>query len=604
MAASSSSSSSTHPRNKRGDRLRPQDPINTLGSSTLPPKPSPSPSTPSSSTGPWLLKPDQISISAACRRHVVLVLGGESPTRSIIITFHLQPFPLSAPSERCVAALLSSRSLVHSLVIFASHTSPILPHNPTPTVRVLRLASPLAVEDTGAVRLVSTLEWAERAARVWRASGSGGADVVCYDEAAKDVPTSFSRSVESLGERPSRPNQALPVLPKRRLSTNSARPGVRSGGSLPPIDPSQRPFDAILNYISYDVAEKQVLKQIILITSITRPFLAPTLSPYHKLSEAKRKRRNSASRHGSVCSLPPTPPHQSGDLPARASSSMTTISALSMSTVPSLPAHTIHIIPPTARIGLVRSLDSFLSSFSKPVVATDEVEHARQYVLSDSTLRETVAHPHLDRGECTVLDLILLGGLDSVSGKSWIGSGQDIFPPPTPSSSSPPSPPPKPVKPPKPVRSPSKSPSDSPQPVDPVPPPRKRAQPSPPLSGGPPRKTRGSSDRKTEQPQPVFEQERLPLSAPRPRPNPVRNPRPRGLYEPSSLDPSSGRSLRRSRRHIDTKPGDPVLPTTSGLPTPPDSDEGAWYTSPRLRTPVSEAPAPQKKRLKWQFWKS
>lgn len=130
-------------------------------------------------------------------------------------------------------------------MIFASHSPPDLPPSPVPSVQILRLASPLAVEDAGAARLASTLEWAERIARIWRASGSNNAGVLYYDEATKDVPLprsgSFSRSFV------------------QRCRSNSLS-GPLFTGSLPPVNPSQRPFDAILNYISHGVTQKHVLK--------------------------------------------------------------------------------------------------------------------------------------------------------------------------------------------------------------------------------------------------------------------------------------------------------------------------------------------------------
>jgi len=502
-------------------------------------------------------------------------------------------------------------------VIFASHDPPTIPPGPTPTVRVLHLASPLAIQDTGAVRLVSTLEWAERVARIWRASGSGGADVIYYDEASKDVPLSSpsvspspkavnapSVSVESFGGKSFGSMRRLPSLAKRRPSTSSSRSGFLSGGSLPPVDPSQRPFDAILNYIPHDVAEKHVLKQAILVTSITRPFLAPTLSPYHKLSEAKKiGRRNSTTRRGSIRSLPPTPPYQSGDLPTPASSSTTAISVLSMSAMPPLPSHMVHIVPPTPRIGLVRSLDSFLSSFTKQTIGHEEVDHAKQYILNNSTIRETVAHPDFDQDECTVLDLILLGGLDSVSGKSWIGSGQDIRFLPS-STRSEPSPPPVPRKP---VKSPPRTPPDTSWSVDPVPRPRPRVesypQLLPPSSSGSPRRPLRDDNRRVERLELDLERERSTIPNPSPRSDPVRHPHPRAPYQPTSLNASSGRALRRSKLNMITKPDDTTY-HTSGLPTPPDSDEDARHTLPKPRTPASEVPTPEKKKFRWRFWKS
>ena len=543
----------------------------------------------------------------------MLVLGSESRTRLRVVTFN-SSFLILAPSERSVTALLASHSLVQSLVIFASHDPPTVPSSPTPTVRVLHLASPLAVEDTGAVRLVSTLEWAERVARIWRASGSCSADVIYYDEASKDVPVpatsppmSPSRnavnpssvSVESFGGKPFGSRRRLPNLVKRRTSTSSSKSGFLSGGSLPPVDPSQRPFDAILNYIPHDVAEKHVLKQAILVTSITRPFLAPTLSPYHKLSEAKKiGRRNSTTRRGSIRSLPPTPPYQLGDLPTPASSSMTAFSVLSMSAMPPLPSHMVHIVPPTPRIGLVRSLDRFLSSFAKQAVGTEEVDHAKQYILNTSTARETVTHPDFDQDDCTVLDLILLGGLDSVPGKSWIGSGQDIRFLPT-SIRSEPSPPPVPRKP---IQSPPRTPPDSSRSADPVPRPRVRSSPQrlPPSSGGSPRRPRRTDNRRVEGLQPDSERDLPTIPHPPPRSDPVRHPHPPGPHQSTSLSTSSGRALRRSKLNMITKPDDPTFPT-SGLPTPPDSDEDARHTP---HTLASEVPTPEKKKFRWRFWKS
>lgn len=377
--------------------------------------------------------------------------------------------------------------------------------------------------------------------------------------------------------------------------------GFLSGGSVPPVDPSQRPFDAIINYTPHDVAEKHVLKQTILVTSITRPFLAPTLSPYHKLSEAKRNgQRDSRKRRSSMYSLPPTPPYQPGDLPAQASSSMTAISMLSMSSMPPPPSHMVHVVPPTTRAGLAQSLDSFLSSFSQQPVDTEEINHAKQYILSSSTMQDIVVHPHFDQDECTVLDLILLGGLDSVPGKSWVGSGRDILFLPTPGTSPTPSTLPT-LR--KPVRSPSKSPSDLIQSADPVSPTRTRSSPQlvPPLSNGSVRKTRGGVHWVPERSQLVPEQGGPTLSNLPSYSDPIRYPS-QGSYRSSSLSASSGTTTRRSKLSMITKPDDLIF--TSGLPTPPDSDEDGRQMSPCPRTPDSEVSTPQKKKFKWRFWRS
>lgn len=611
MAATSSSSSSRSPRNKHIDSFRPQFPINPFGSHSLNPRPISSSSFSSSLNEPWLLRTDHTPVLTAYRRDVVLVLGGKSGACSSTLPFTHRSSRSPAPSESCVAALLASHSLVHSLVIFASHSPPTLPSSHAPAVRLLRLTSPLAVEDTGAVRLVSTLEWAERVARAWRASGSDTADVISYDEATRDVPattpgsyprnfsSTASRSVESLSKS-FISRRTISFFPKRRLSTCSTMSGFLSAGSIPPVDPSQRPFDAILNYISHEVAEKHVLKQTILVTSIARPFLAPTLSPYHKLSEAKRNSRRKSNSH--MYSLPPTPPYEPGDISTPASSSMTAISVLSAFAMPPPPSHMVHIVPPTARIGLIRSLDSFLSSFSQQPVSTDEVDLAKQYILSSSTVRETIIHPNFDQDECNVLDLILLGGLDSVCGKAWIGSAHDLLFLPTSGPSSASS---SPSMPRRPARSPSRTPPNSYafQPVDPASPLRTRVRSSPQLfsssiGGSPPEPRRSDS---------VIPSDRdgFGFSNPPPRLETLRQiPPPQSPYQTSSLSVLSRKATRRSKLNMITQLDDHPASGTSGLPTPPDSDEDGRDVLPQLRTPAPKLHTLLKKRLRWLFWRS
>lgn len=455
-------------------------------------------------------------------------------------------------------------------MIFASHSPPDLPPSPVPSVQILRLASPLAVEDAGAARLASTLEWAERIARIWRASGSNNAGVLYYDEATKDVPLprsgSFSRSFV------------------QRCRSNSLS-GPLFTGSLPPVNPSQRPFDAILNYISHGVTQKHVLKQTILVTSITRPFLAPTFSPYHRLSGVKR---NSGQGLGSRAhSLSPAPPYQSGDLLATTARGVTATHPSASAVSPPC-SHMVHIVPPTARTSLIRSLDLFLSSFSRQDFGPKEVGSAKQYVLSSSTMRELI-HPRFDQGEHTVLDLVLFGGLDSVPGKSWIGSGQDIvFIPTSPSSSVSPSPP----VPPKPIRSPSRTTSDSHQPAShPLTHVKSSHLPPPGSLTG----SRRSEKRIPKQSGLVPERGGCALPNLTPHPDPIRYLSLQGPYRcnPPSLNLSSGRvqrpGLSKHNRPIDI---------TSGLLTPPDSDED---TSTPPRPVVSKVPTPLSEKPKWRF---
>src|ERR1700755_3525717 len=110
---------------------------------------------------------------------------------SVVSGFFLSP-SLSAsrfliqspdPSPEDVAPLLNSERLAFSLLIFASHRPPPIPSKVQPTVRVLRLAEPLALERAGAVRCVNVVEWAERIARTWRkVGGIGVREVAEYDQ--------------------------------------------------------------------------------------------------------------------------------------------------------------------------------------------------------------------------------------------------------------------------------------------------------------------------------------------------------------------------------------------------------------------------------------
>lgn len=405
-----------------------------------------------------------------------------------------------------------------------------------------------------------------------------------------------SSSTESFGKKSFISKRGPPIFGKRRRSHGLY--GHLSTGSLPPVDPSQRPFDAILNHIPRNLTEKCVLKQAILVTSITRPFLAPTLSPYHKLSGAKRSSRRNLSDRS-----PPLPqtPYQSGDSSTSAASSVIVTPDLSTPGLPPPHSRVVHVIPPTAHINLVQSLDRFLSSFSLQAVG-QEVDHAKQYVLSSSTMREPVIYPRFDQGECTVLDIVLIGGLDSISGKSWVGSGHDILFIPI---SSPPSVSPSPPVPPKLVRPPPSTTLDLYRSVNRVSHTRVRAKStsqSPPFHGGPSADSRRSGKRVGEHPRPALERVSCALPDLPHHSDPIHCPYSQGPYHPRSSNPSPGSAAQQPRPVLIAKPDGPIA-TTSGLPTPPDSDEDVRHLSPSPRSIVSKVSMPRSKGSKWKFWK-
>ncbi|KAF7790483.1 hypothetical protein EIP86_001438 [Pleurotus ostreatoroseus] len=330
---------------------------------------------------PWFLRPDALSALAFHpRRDVLLVLG--------------------APSIPDLDALLSSKLLANSLLIIATHQSLSIPHTALPTVRILKLAQPLAVEHEGAVRLAVVLEWAQRVARVWRTHGGYGAVELQDDQdgaehlpppslfrfrgshstppsprasatsLAADDPRASLQSVSHLsadGPAPARP----PLSPLPRPQSLSARlwsrPRVHS--SAHPHDDA-RPLDGLINFLPPGVADKALLKQAILVTTISTAFLAapPRYSPRNP-----RKPRSSLSfgalgagfgAHSTASvNLPPTPPFQSGE---SVTSDMSSVAVRTR-------AHIVHVLPgdprthaSPARTKLVQSIEAFLLSYAYP----------------------------------------------------------------------------------------------------------------------------------------------------------------------------------------------------------------------------------------------
>ena len=354
--------------------------------------------------------------------------------------------------------LLQSQRLAKSLVILATHKPPDIPGIVYPTVRILRLTAPLALEDAGAVRFVNVLEWAERVARTWRKHGGSG--VLEFSEERDSngelkPPSIFRFGTQSASSSPrSSATQLAAGESSATLSKALSRPPSTVGtffskrnGSLPPPDLAQRPFDVLINFMPEKLSDKALLKNSILVTTISRPFLtsplpgsgaAPTLRTRTTSSSSTRLARpqsifSAFSRSSSSVSvyLPPTPPYQSGEsLP------------LSSVTLPAPPgkALLIHLLPspprgehPAARRKLVDSMETFLLSFSYQSVGmpssraasphaaaglgTPEADRARPYVMQTSTFCDTVGcDPALgvvDCGEFSVADIVLSGALDA-----------------------------------------------------------------------------------------------------------------------------------------------------------------------------------------------
>ncbi|KAI0676342.1 hypothetical protein C8Q78DRAFT_13630 [Trametes maxima] len=429
MAAVAASSSSTRTpqvlraqRSRKPDVFKPRFPLDPFLGASAP-----------ALGEPWFLKVDALlAATAHQRRNVIFVLG--------------------APSLKELAPLFQSRHLAKSLVILATHNPPDIPHIVLPTVRILHLSAPLALEDAGAVRFVNVLEWAERIARSWRKHGGTGVlelseelDIhgglappsVLRFNGSQSTPASPGSSSTQLSSEslPSRPSS---IFRPRSSSSGSFLPRSRQASqTLPPPDPSQRPFDVLINFLPDHVSDKALLKNSILVTTISRPFLvsngpAPPAVRSRSASSSSSSRFlrptsmfGAFSRSSSSVYLPPTPPYHSGD-------------SLNLPPQPPPPppppakALLIHLLPPTpaasapagARRKLVESIESFLVSFAfQPAGAatggeTAPLERARPYVMQAATFCDAVrCEPGVaDWGDWTVADVVLSAALNAAAG--------------------------------------------------------------------------------------------------------------------------------------------------------------------------------------------
>ncbi|KAI0327550.1 hypothetical protein GY45DRAFT_1347687 [Cubamyces sp. BRFM 1775] len=373
---------------------------------------------------PWFLKVDALLAATSYqRRNVIFVLG--------------------APTLKELAPLLQSRHLAKSLVILATHKPPDIPHIVLPTVRILHLSAPLALEDAGAVRFVNVLEWAERIARAWRKHGGTGVlelseeldidaelappSVLRFNgsQSTPASPGSSSTQLSSESLAPSRP----PSLFRPHSSSSGtflSRSTRQASQSLPKPDPSQRPFDALINFLPDHVSDKALLKNSILVTTISRPFLvsngpAPPASRSRTASSSSSRFQrpqsifNAFSRSSASVYLPPTPPYQSGE------------SLTLLTPPPPAKALLLHLLPPPhsnapvgARRKLVESIEAFLLSFAFQAISMgmpgdEALERARPYVMQTTTFCDSVGcEPGVaDWGDWTVADVVLSGALDA-----------------------------------------------------------------------------------------------------------------------------------------------------------------------------------------------
>lgn len=356
------------------------------------------------------------------------------PRRDVILV-------LGVPSTKDLAPLFNSERLAFSLLIVASHQPPLVPPKVQPAVRVLHLAEPLGLEQAGAIRFVNVLEWAERVARVWRKVGGIGVKEIAESDqdsfGTLTPPPKFLGLGQLSESNPSSPvsstfhldsaASSLPSLGKRSFFKKRS---LRSERALPSPDPSQRPFDALVNFLPSNISDKSLLKQAILVTTISRPFLVAAISPsLSPLTRPPAPKRASVFSRISIYSMPPTPPLGSGD----SLNSLVTGTPFSQS--PQIKPRLVHLLPPRPRNSVanrvLHSIESFLVSFSFPpaleIKSADGVEPARTCLLESAAFAEPIGTPPSLNINWTVADILLSGCLDDeLIPRAWLAGAADI----------------------------------------------------------------------------------------------------------------------------------------------------------------------------------
>ncbi len=144
--------------------------------------------------------------------------------------------------------------------------------------------------------------WSEpnRVARIWRRFG-GDRVLELIEETQNPDEFDIAKGPKKMRFSYTTAPITTPVLPDStvppRSKRTSAPPLARNNSSkrldrntslrrrstlLPSSDPNQRPFDAILNFLPNDIPDKIILKNAILVTTLTRPYFvaaSDTLPP-------------------------------------------------------------------------------------------------------------------------------------------------------------------------------------------------------------------------------------------------------------------------------------------------------------------------------------
>ncbi|KZT23715.1 hypothetical protein NEOLEDRAFT_1179929 [Neolentinus lepideus HHB14362 ss-1] len=380
---------------------------------------------PHSAREPWIMNAERLSSPSG--RDVLLVIGPSSVK-------DLEP-------------LLYSPQLSNSLLILITHGPlPIPAELPIrPAVRVLRLTTPLALESAGSVRFVYVLEWAERVARVWRRRGDHDVLELTEDSTMSDLGPVKSRpnmlSTLTWSQPPSPRASAtslLPSTPPTLSRPSSPRPQVlekRRDSRLPPVDPSQRAFDGLVNFLPSNLTDKVLLKYTILVTTISHTFLVAAVPISMHSRPSAVRRRSFLVRPNSVHTLSS---RRSSEYTTNTSPSPSLLDFPSSTTAPTN-AHLVHILPSRKPAQLLQSMETFLLSFCYPPTHYPHPRPPEQrtspYLMAARTFAEAVPIAGTT-AEPTVAEAVLSGALDlenSTNGewrippRAWMAGPIDII---------------------------------------------------------------------------------------------------------------------------------------------------------------------------------
>ncbi|KAG6906815.1 hypothetical protein DXG01_011999 [Tephrocybe rancida] len=187
-----------------------------------------------------------------------------------------------------LAPLALSPTLSTSLILIATHTPPPVPPSPQASIIILHLPAPLAIHDSGAVRLAALLDRAQRVAHSFHTSPPQahprvqqlaelypGGDFSIAEEPEFALPVPVPASPTHAHTAPSSRASSLSSHSSASSSISSIRSTAHSTKKSKINKAQLCPFSALLNFLPPALPDKALLKHSILVTTLAAPFLGP-----------------------------------------------------------------------------------------------------------------------------------------------------------------------------------------------------------------------------------------------------------------------------------------------------------------------------------------